>query len=238
MIKLYGFGPAFNLPDPSPFVTKIDLIMRSQDIKFERVDKMDNLQKAPKGKLPYIEDNGRIIADSVFIVDYLRDHHGLSIDAGLSEEQTALAQLLGKSLEENIYWGIVYSRWLKDDVWPNIKAQFFDPLPFPLSIIIANIARRSTKKQFMGHGMGKHSNEEIVQIMHKSLSSLSTLLDDKPYFFGDQFSSFDATAFSMISALTLSSLDTELGEAAKSYANLFDFTKRIAQTYYPNEIQV
>ncbi|MBX9811968.1 MAG: glutathione S-transferase N-terminal domain-containing protein [Burkholderiales bacterium] len=30
-----------------------------------------NHMRAPKGKLPYIEDNGRLIADSTFVIDYL-----------------------------------------------------------------------------------------------------------------------------------------------------------------------
>jgi hypothetical protein len=27
MITLYGFGPAFGLPDPSPFVTKVEVLL-------------------------------------------------------------------------------------------------------------------------------------------------------------------------------------------------------------------
>ncbi len=238
MIKLHGFGPAFNLIDPSPFVTKIDLIMLAQGIDFERVNDMSSLQKAPKNKLPFIDDNGTIICDSVFIIDHLIAKHGLSLDDWMSAEQAATAQLLGKSLDENLYWALVYSRWIKDDVWPQIKAQFFDPLPFPINKIIARHARNSTKKQFMGHGMGKHSNEEIIQIAHKSWRSLSTLLGDKPYFFGDRLCTFDATAFAMLSGFTLSSLDTELGTQAQTYRNLVRFTKRIATAYYPEHVQV
>ncbi len=236
MIKLYGFGPAFNLPDPSPFVTKVDLILRANEIPYQVISKPNNLQKAPKAKLPFIEDNGELIADSVFITDHLAEHHGVDLDGWLSNEQAAIAQLVSKSLEENLYWTIVYSRWIKDDVWPDIKAQFFDPMPFPLNHLIARVARNSTRKQFLGHGMGKHNDAEISLIANKSWASLSTLLADKPFFFGDKISSLDITAFAMVSAFTLSGLKTDLGEQAKSYQNLLEFTQRVATDYYPNEI--
>lgn len=236
MIKLYGFGPAFNLPDPSPFVTKIDLTLRIGKLEFERIAKMNNLQKAPKAKLPFIDDDGEIIADSVFIVDHLKSKYGLDLDAWLTDTQGANAQLITKSLEENLYWVIVYSRWIKDDVWPDIKAQFFDVLPFPANHLVARFARNSTRKQFIGHGMGKHTDREISQIANKSMKSLSVLLGDKSFFFGDKLSSLDVTAFAMVGALTLSNLETELGEQARSYQNLLEFTQRIAKEYYPTEI--
>jgi len=68
MIKLFSFGPAFGLPDPSPFVTKINLYLKLSEIDFETVADVDNLRKAPKSKFPFINDDGEVIADSVFII--------------------------------------------------------------------------------------------------------------------------------------------------------------------------
>lgn len=236
MLTLYGFGPAFNLPDPSPFVTKIDLTLRVHGIEFKRIDSSNNLQKAPKTKLPFIEDHGVIVSDSVFIIDYLKDRYKVDLDAHLTQEQAAQAQLIGKSLDENLYWAIVHSRWIKDDVWPTVKANFFNPLPFPINHLVAWYARNSTRKQIIGHGIGKHSDQEIEKIAHKSWASLSTLLGGKSYFFGNKISSLDVTTFAMLGALTLSNLETQLGEHAKAYENLADHSRRIAKQYYPNEI--
>jgi glutathione S-transferase len=236
MIKLYSFGPAFNLPDPSPFVTKVDLTLRMAGLEYDSISSSSNLQKAPKAKLPFIEDKGKIIADSMFILEHLKTEHAVDFDGWLTKEQNAFAQLIGKSLDENLYWTIVYSRWIKDDVWPTVKSQFFDPLPFPLNHIIASYARRSTRKQILGHGMGKHSDQEITEIAHNSWSSLSTILADKPYFFGDKMCSFDVTAFAMLASFTVCSLETDLGNQVQQYENLMSFSQRIAQKYYPNEI--
>ncbi len=50
MITLYGFGPMFGLPDPSPFVLKTmtQLKMSGLPFGFQRADRAE----APKGKIP------------------------------------------------------------------------------------------------------------------------------------------------------------------------------------------
>ena len=45
--------------------------------------------KAPKKKLPYITDNGRTIADSGFIINYLKETYGDPLDAHLSVQEKA-----------------------------------------------------------------------------------------------------------------------------------------------------
>ena len=71
MITLYGFNEAFGLVDASPFVLKVDVYLRMAGLEFERKSAISNLQHAPKGKLPYIVDGDKTIADSAFILDYL-----------------------------------------------------------------------------------------------------------------------------------------------------------------------
>ena len=102
--------------------------------------------------------------------------------------------------------------------------------------LIAGYARRSTRKQLIGQGLGKHSKDEIALIADRSFNSLSTLLGDQTFFFGDRISSLDVTAYAMLSAFTLSSIETSMDKHVMSYENLYEFTKRIAQAYYPEEI--
>ena len=65
MITLYSFGPGFGLPDPSPFVTKVEALLKMAKLPY-RMD-TTGFTKAPKGKLPYIEDDGVTVSDSTFI---------------------------------------------------------------------------------------------------------------------------------------------------------------------------
>ena len=125
MITLFSFGPQFGLIDPSPFVLKVDAYLRMTNIPFTSSPSFGNLQRSPKGKLPYIEDNGQLIADSFFILQYLKNQYNISLDEHLSTEQKALAHLVTKSIDENLYWCIVHSRWVRDDTWPTVKQAFF-----------------------------------------------------------------------------------------------------------------
>ena len=63
MITLYGFGPLFGLPDPSPFVLKTmtQLKMAGLPFKFDRA----RPPEAPKGKIPFIRDGDLVLGDSV-----------------------------------------------------------------------------------------------------------------------------------------------------------------------------
>lgn len=232
MLKLYSFGPAFGLIDPSPFVTKVNLFLTINNIEFETICDPQELQKAPKKKFPVISDNGTIVADSLFIIDYLSKKHNIDMDANLNDEQRATAHLIGRSLEENLYWCLVHSRWIQDDTWPIIKQRFFGDMPFPLNSLVPFIARRSTQKRVNSQGIGSHTNNEIMDIAKRSFESMSTLIGDKEFIFGDQISSLDIIAFAQIGAFTLATIDNESTRLAKQYDNLVKFTQNIQETYY------
>src|SRR5215831_13452453 len=78
MITLYTFGPAFGLPDPSPFVTKVEVLLKMTGLAY-RTD-TTGFRQAPKGKLPYIDDDGEQVADSTFIRWYLENIYRIDFD--------------------------------------------------------------------------------------------------------------------------------------------------------------
>lgn len=80
--------------------------------------------------------------------------------------------------------------------------------------------------------MGAHSNDEMLSIVERSFNSISTLLGDKPYMFGDNISSLDIIVFSLISSFTLTNIDNDINQMAKKHKNLVSLTKNIQTTYY------
>lgn len=90
MLKLYQFAPAFGLPNPSNFCLKLETYLRMADIPFESVYGME-MNKAPKGKMPYIEDSGNTIGDSNFIIEYLKQTYGDKLEAHLTPSEIALS---------------------------------------------------------------------------------------------------------------------------------------------------
>ena len=67
MIELFQFGPAFNLPSPSPFCIKLELLLKMAGIPYTNRYDAD-VRKAPEAKLPHIAIDGNgTIADSELI---------------------------------------------------------------------------------------------------------------------------------------------------------------------------
>lgn len=87
MSTLYTFGPAFGLPDPSPFVIKAEMLLKLARLDY-RAD-THGFSKASKGKLPYIVDDGETVADSTFIRWHIEKKYGTDFDAPLNEQERA-----------------------------------------------------------------------------------------------------------------------------------------------------
>ena len=236
MIKLYGFGQMLGVADASPFVVKVDVFLRMANLDFESESNSKNLKKAPKGKLPFITDNDNnkavIIADSESIIEYLTNTYRIELDSFLTDEQRAQAHLITKSLDENLYWCLVYSRWVLADTWPLISQTFFGSMPFPLKTFIPKLVRKSVIKNLHGQGLGRHSKDEVLAIADKSFAALSVLLADQDYIFGSQVCRFDAVIYAHICEFISVEFDNEFNTIAKRYDNLVAYCQRIEQRFY------
>ena len=91
MLSVYRFAPAWDVPCFSPFVTKVIYYLRMARIPHEIVaqDASRLAQDAPYGKLPYIVDEGKKIADSTTIIDYLETKFGGRLDGDAKPAEKA-----------------------------------------------------------------------------------------------------------------------------------------------------
>src|SRR6185312_15995941 len=127
VITLYNFGPGFGLPDPSPFVTKVEVLLKMAKLPY-RTD-MTGFSKAPKGKLPYIEDDGAVVSDSTFIRWHIEQKYRIDFDQGLDASQKAIAWAFEKTVEDQLYWVMIDDRWMDDANFRWGPAKFFERLP-------------------------------------------------------------------------------------------------------------
>jgi len=125
VITLYTFGPAFGLPDPSPFVTKAEVLIKMSGLPYRTDTK--GFPTAPKGKLPYIDDDGTIIADSTFIRMHLERKYRIDFDQGLSPAERGVAWAFEKMCEDHLYWAGLHARWMVDENFDKGTAQVFRP---------------------------------------------------------------------------------------------------------------
>ena len=231
MIKLFQFAPAFGLPNASPFCMKLETYLRMAALPYELVNS-GNVMKAPKHKLPYIDDNGTVVADTSFIIEYLKSRYGDPLDAALSALERAQATAFQRLFEENLYWAIVQTRWVDAAGWAKTREAFFGTLPLPLRWFVPALARRGLRAEMRGHGMGRHSTEEIYAIGCRDVTAVADFLADKPFMLGDAPSSIDATAFAFLANLLWAPVDSPILRHAQARPTLEAYCRRIKARYF------
>lgn len=230
MITLYTFGPAFGLPDASPFVTKAMVHLKMAGQPFEVSTK--GFPGAPKGKLPYLRDDGLTVADSTFIRWHLEEKYGVDFDHGLSSEQRATAWAIEKLVEDNLYWIAVYWRWMEPANFRKVAEVFFKPVPRPLRGLVGALVQRRFRGYLHGQGTGRHSEADMQRIGRRGLESLVALLGDKPYIMGQQPCGTDATLYASLAALTCGHFESPLKQVALSYPALVAYEERMRQRFF------
>src|SRR3954465_1824833 len=227
MITLYTFGPAFGLPDPSPFVTKAEMLLKLASLPYRTEASMAAFRKAPKGKLPYIDDNGTIVADSTFIRWHIEKKYGFDFDAGYGVRERATAWAVEKMLEDQAYWAAVFERWMIDENFDRGPRRFFDRAPAPLRPFVIAIARRTVRRNLRGQGFGRHAPEEIAALGIRSLEAVSDILGDRPFLLGDTPCGADAAVFAFVAGVLCPAFDSALRRAAEGRANLVAYRDRL-----------
>ncbi|MGH6735450.1 MAG: glutathione S-transferase family protein [Methyloceanibacter sp.] len=237
MITLYSFGPAFGLPDPSPFVTKAETLLKMAGLDYT-VDTATLFKKAPKGKLPYIEDDCEIIGDSTFIRWHIEKKYGFDFDRGLNPEQRAIAWAFEKMLEEHLYWTVVHARWMDDANFDKGPRAFFQGVPAPMRPFVLGMIRRKIRRALHGQGTGRHARDEIVALGTRSIDSAANFLADKPFMMGAEPTGLDATAFAFCAGLLCPFFETPLRGAAERHGNLRRYVGRVGARFYPDRREI
>jgi glutathione S-transferase len=233
MIELHQFPPAYGLPNASPFCMKVENYLRMAGLPYVLANGFE-LSKAPKGKLPFIIDEGRVIADSGIIIDYLKAAYGDPLDAHLNARERALALAFTRMMDEHLYWSAgIYPRWIEAQGWEITRVESFQSLPFPIRHIAPLMARRAIKKEFWGHGMGRHAREEIYALACADIAALADFLGGQAFFLGDQPTTLDAAAYAHLANILWSPFDTPAQAHAQARANLQAYCLRMKARFYP-----
>ncbi len=230
-LTLYGFGPGFGLPDPSPFVTKAELLLKLSGLPYRMA--VGSRGQAPKGKLPYLRDGDVLIGDSTFIRRHLEQRHGIDFERGLSAEQRGIAWAIEKLCDDHLYWLLVQLRWLDDDNFARGPAGFFKSVPAPIRPVIQAVIRRSVRRTLHGQGLGRHSADERAALAETGFAAIAAVLGDKPYLMGDQPCGADATVFAFVAGALCPLFEGSLRRAAQAQPALVAYRDRLMAQYFP-----
>ena len=230
MIILYGFGSGFGLPEISPFVTKTEVQLKMAGLLYRK--ERARPTASPKGQLPFIEDDGEVIADSTFIRAHLEGKYGFDFDAPLSLQDRAQAWAFERMIEHHLYWAMVGARWVDPENFAKGPAHLFDAAPEHLREKLREDAQFRVAENYLLSGLGRHAPDEDVDLAARSLLALSVRLGDKPYLMGDSPCGTDATAFGALAGILTPFFDSQLRERADRFENLAAYVDRMMLQYF------
>lgn len=206
----------------SPFTLKLEAWLILAGIAYQVVPEMKP-GRGPTGKLPFIEDQGRPIADSSLIIEHLSQTRGIDLDAALDAESRAEALALKRLLEEHLYFILAYGRWLDPEGWRSAKAGMFGSLPPGVRDVVGTAFRQRVKRDLMGQGIARHHRRDIYAMAEDDLAAVATILDDGPFFFQGRPGTLDCTAYGVLANILLVPVENELKRIATRFKTLRAF---------------
>lgn len=231
-MKIHQFIPVWGLASASPFCLKLQAYCRMAGIDYEVVND-PTPSKSPTKKLPYAEmDDGRVVGDSGVIVDELERNPATALDGRLTEAQKSQALAYRRLLEESLYATLLMRRWADPEGWAATRQSFFGEIPQPVRAAVSALVRKSVIKSLWGHGRGRFDFATAYALGNADLTALSVALGDKPFFFGDEPASLDASAFGMLAQFTLTPLGGAVHDHALQLGNLEPYCRRIQERYF------
>ncbi|MBI2801647.1 MAG: glutathione S-transferase N-terminal domain-containing protein [Gammaproteobacteria bacterium] len=230
-LVVHTLAGGWGMSSLSPFCLKLETYLRIVDLPFQKIVDATPFS-GPKGKAPWIEHEGKKIGDSGFIIEYLESRFGCDPNAALSASERAVACAMRRLIEENLYWTMVYDRWMVENNWRSFRDVVLGKVPAPIRQLIAPLARRGVRRQLKGHGIGLHSQDEIHAIGRKDIGAIADFLGDKPFVMGATASEIDAIAYAFLANIMNVPIDSPVKDLALKHKNLVDFIARIQTRYF------
>jgi glutathione S-transferase len=224
MIRLHVFPHQWDF-NPSPFCLKVETYCRLAGIAMTSVPALPF--RAPRGKLPFLEDGRERIADSGLIIEHLKRRFGDPLDGALDASQAARGHLLRRTCEESLYFVLVYSRWIDPDGWKVAKPAFFGSLPPLARDAVAAIARNGVRRALYAQGYGRHTREGIYAIGAADLAAIAVTIAGHAYAVSVAPTSFDATFYGILANILTAPVDTELKRQARRHPELVAYVERM-----------
>lgn len=228
MLTLLTFKPAFGTHCPSPFGMKADALLTMSGLPYQR--EYGNLLKAPRKKFPVLKSDDRLIPDSAHIQTFLEQTHGVDFDDHLSGQDLAIANGFRRLVEDHLYFLNLNFRWREHA--EALKQAFFAEAPAPIRGLIFRKVQKTVLNTLHLQGLGRHTRDEMIDLMSEDVRAISQHLADKAYFMGNLPSSIDASVYGALHNMIDCDLDTPGKQEVLKHQNLVDYCDRFRHNVF------
>lgn len=217
MLTLFSYPELFGVADNNPYGLKIFAFLKLCGLPF-RHEHIFNAESAPRGQLPYIDDDGEILGDSDRIIAHLIRQKGLTIDDALTAQQRDV-DLMVRRLLDDLYWVMSYSRWRDDLYWPLFRDEILKSHA-RVSAESLERAREYNFQRYYYQGVGRYDRDAVFARGLADLEVLANLIPEQGFPFGEQPTSIDAGIYGFIANIFFFRIETPLRAFVASRANL------------------
>ncbi len=231
-ITLYAFptGPGFF--NFSPYCTKVEILLAEAGLEFSQ-EMPEDYKSFSKGRLPVLNNSGKIIEDSEIIRLHLIEKYGKELAGSLTTADKATGHAICRMLDERTIYGLVWTRWAEDEGWAQTKPIFFADVPDE----VAETMRKQCIEAVETIGFGKFTKEEMLTFIRADLQAVSDLLGGREFFLSDEPTYLDATIFGHIANLYGSPIRSWTNELVSEHENLVNYYNRGMARWFPNAFQ-
>lgn len=148
------------------------------------------------GFCPWVTFNGEDVYGAQTSIDYLNERLCFNLDKSLSEDSKSVARAFRILIEDHLYWCVALYQWhydtsrqINNAVQANLLFRAF----------VRPLVATSLRQAAYRHGIGRHSQGQILEMGLDDLNALSQFLGHKYYFMGNDPTELDATAFAFLS---------------------------------------
>ncbi len=225
-VTLYQLPRAYGLPvSVSPFCVKLEAYFRLAGIDY--VSKLGEHRRAPLGKLPYIEFEGRLMGDSGLIIEWAQARFGDRLDGSLTQDQRLRGLLIRRAFEEHLYFGLLYSRFIDERGWEQQAPVLAGMLPRGLGRIAGPVVLRIVRANLRAQGLGRLTRHQVYSAAAADVFAAAAELGPRPYLFGDEPTSFDCVVYGMMQHVLVTPFETALTDAARSAPGMKAYVARM-----------
>lgn len=207
------------------------LLMAKLPFKVEMRGNAESM--SPNGKIPFIRAGKFVISELNQIISFagskgtsLTEHLDQSQKNDMSVYMSLVSNVLGNA--EN------FVSWCEPVTLEQVtKPRYGSVFPWPLNFVLNWQKKSQITKKLSSLGWGDKSLEEVYSEVDKCCQTLSTRLDNSPYFFNNRPTELDALVFGHLFAILTTPLpDNRLESIIRQHTNLVEFCQRIDKAFF------
>jgi glutathione S-transferase len=217
MLTLYSWPALCGVADNNGYGLKVYAFLKLAGVPFTHTHLFD-AASAPRGQLPYIDDDGEIVGDSDTILAHLTRTRGLTIDAALTDAQRDRDHLVTRMLDD-LYWVMSYARWKDERYWPAFRDTLKREHPnFTEESLDA--AKAYNAQRYHYAGIGRYAPDAALARGLADLGVLARLVPAAGFVHGAKPTSIDAGIYGFVANIYFYDIDTPLRQCVVAHHNL------------------